>query len=101
LYVINGTAPGDPDLPSFLNEFYTATSEVLDTITSDNFARVLYTVHTSGGGTGSTGTTNTNSNSLLSATGQNRLIVIAIAVMLVGCGGGVVVTLKKRTQKQM
>lgn len=101
LYVINGTAPGDPDLPSFLNEFYTATSDVLDTITSDNFARVLYTVHTSGGGTGSTGTTNTNSNSLLSATGQNRLIVIAIAVMLVGCGGGVVVTLKKRTQKQM
>lgn len=103
-YAINASFSTDPGMNTFTNEFYGATEDVLDTFTHDNFARVAYTLTgNGGGGTSNNGTGGSNSASSggdLSATGQSRLVIVAIAATLLAVGVIAALTARKRQLKQ-
>ena len=104
-YFLTGRGFGDPDEALFNSVFFGASSDILDTFTNDNFARVTFGDTPppdigGGGGPTSNPTTNSNSNSItgLSGTGQNIIMLAGAGLILIVTSAGLVFY-RKRFQK--
>lgn len=78
-YVYAPIIYGDPDVASLFGAITGASSDIFDTLTNDNYARVAYSPL--GGASGGNSV-----NGILSRTGENRTILVSIALVIMISG---------------
>lgn len=93
LYGLSISIQSDPDAPQLYNDIFSASGDILDTISNDNFARVVYV--SAGGDSSNNGESNNqgsanNGAGTLGETGQNidLYIIASIALVMVSLFAG-------------
>lgn len=89
---------GDPDNAALFSDFFGATQDVLDTIGSDNFARVTYPLASTQSNISNVSSSKSGS---LSGTGENikNFVILATVLLVIGAGTASVLYIKRSKKK--